>query len=207
MKERPILFSAPMVRAVLDGHKTQTRRILKPPRGYTWHDIDAGTMVSSGGDKLHYSSLSSPYGQPGDRLWVKETWRTDKSLDKIPPSKFCGWPVRYEADGTVLRHGALYGDADGKTRPSIFMPFWACRIFLEVTAVRVERLQGISEEDAIAEGVQSVKNSWHWIGADGLTPRESAVDAYRDLWSSINGHDSWDVNPWVRTVEFREVTP
>lgn len=213
MKERPILFSAPMVRAVLDGHKTQTRRILKPPRGYTWHDIDAGTMVNSGGHKKHISDPSYPYGQPGDRLWVRETWA---DLTVTHGRRWEKWNaetkrydsgvhpfVWYRADGDMPDIGN--GDTSyASWRPSIFMPRWACRIFLEVVAVRVERLKDISPADASAEGIIQ-QNTTKWFSVPGISGvGTTARAAYALLWNSINGPGSWDANQLVWVVEFNK---
>ena len=219
MKEKPILFSAPMVCALLGGSKTQHRTLVKLPHQnplgvwepFLWGGPNGGKTRegltvpermtishSRTGEIIGY-----PYGQPGDRLWVRETWRTDASLDDKAPRTFNGWPVQYSADGEVLRHGAFYGNTKGKKRPSLFMPRWASRLLLEVVSVRVERLQAISEADALAEGVNpSAAESFARVA--GVT--RPAGLAYRDLWEKINGAGSWDANPWVWCVEFRRVT-
>lgn len=208
MKERPILFSGPMVRALLAGTKTQTRRVAKGFAGRD--DLDA---------ILHrYPNQNGcPYGQPGDRLWVREAFRFPASLDHLSPS-VCGdkaldagyrtpWaPTQFEADGS--RTGEWRGfdtppekTKPGKLRPGIHMPRWASRILLEITGVRVERLQDINETDAAAEGVAT------WapgaLSPDSLNADPS--DQFRWLWSSINGPDSWSANPWVWVVEFKRV--
>jgi hypothetical protein len=176
MRERPILFSAPMVRALLAGTKTQTRRIVK---GGIPFDDD-------------FEIVASPYGDPGDRLWVREShwWfkdEPDNSCGYYPP-KLTREDVEYRADGD-----------DGRKvwRPSIHMPRWASRITLEVTGVRVERLQDISEADARAEGVEP--------NAFERTADNYGSVLYRRLWESINGPGSWDANPWVWVVEFRRI--
>lgn len=178
MKERPILFSAPMVRAILDGTKTQTRRVIK---GLALNWIADGfcpEFIACAENKL------CPYGQPGDHLWVRET--------------FLGW---YNTDDGSFSHAAAYR-ADGyklengeKWRPSIHMPRAASRITLEITGVRVERLQDISPEDCLAEGIRGE----HGNGRCDLTT------AYADLWEQINGLGSWDANSWVWVVEFKRV--
>lgn len=183
IKERPILFSAPMVRAILAGTKTQTRRVIKPhPQMVTDHRMapwegDPAVLM----ELLASTGRRCPYGQPGDRLWVREAWA---DCDKL---------VRYYADEDVhpLR----------RKRPSIHMPRWASRITLEVTGVRVERLQDISEADALAEGV-NVHPDHH---GKPRTSIYSPVQAYRDLWESINGPGSWDANPWVWVVAFERI--
>lgn len=220
MTDRPILFSGPMVRALLAGTKTQTRRVLKVQPHEEAGSLMVGpyhpTVIDRHGDDQPgpeifgvYSScgefgLRCPYGQPGDRLWVRETWRLwdgqshvqgepldpdvlDGSLIGLDAQFLKSLPREYRADS---------GD-DGPWRPSIHMPRWAIRITLEITAVRVERLQDISEADAQAEGCIDVDYS------TGRTYRA----AYRELWEQINGHGSWAANPWVWVVEFRRITP
>ena len=214
VKERPILFSAPMVRAILDGRKTQTRRIVKPqPPGSCRYEIngnqdkaycvfdDAGLPGGIGfcpptaRSKDHL--LPCPYGKPGDRLWVRETWQqvtqdvaTVKPIDVL---RDCKQGVCYAADGE--RCPITYGQVKLRWRPSIFMRRWASRITLEITGVRVERLQDISEEDAIAEGVQCA----------GVPSSLTNRGAFAKLWESINGPDSWAANPWVWVVEFHKL--
>jgi len=213
MQEHPILFTAPMVRAILDGAKTQTRRALKvqpidvlPMKedkvGIEW----VGLMQREPRPKG--TVFRCKLGQAGDRLWVRETWRTDESLNGKAPSAFSAWPVRYEADGEVLRHGAFYGNTNGKTRVSIHMPRWASRILLEIAGVRVERLQDISEADAIAEGIEkTAAGLWCLYGQAEVDGTFSPIASYRALWNSINGAGAWDANPWVWAVEFKRVMP
>ncbi len=187
MKERPILFSAPMVRAILAGTKTQTRRVVKPRK-----DCDFGCELAphelageaNGGD------FRNAYCAPGDRLWVREAFIHE-------PADYC-WEASVSIPcrpaSTVYR-----ADQEGDTRgagwkPSIHMPRSLSRITLEITGVRVERLQDISEADAAAEGVQAK----HAADADW-----TAREAFCVLWESINGGGSWDANPWVWVVEFK----
>ena len=192
MKARPIPFSAPMIRAIQAGTKSQTRRVVKEPQwatprtlhlfnGWPW------AIDPYKGDR----DVPCPFGQPGDLLWVKEAWRTERQFDHLPPSKLNrttkATPIQYEA-------GPHADVLDGRLRPGMFMPRWASRITLEVTGVRVERLQDISEADAVAEGVP---NSLHLGG--GRFAREN----FEHLWWTINGEGSWDANPWVWVVEFR----
>ena len=203
LKERPILFSAPMVRALLAGTKTQTRRVCKPQpiadaRFVGGHYLPA-TKRNPGQEisvEAPYVHIACPYGQRGDRLWVRETWRRD--IDKIDGARL----VQYRADDAIVEAPRTYFDLPSAGWiPSIHMPRWASRITLEVTGVRVERLQEISEADAIAEGV-NVHPDHH---GKPRTSIYSPVQAYRDLWESINGPGSWEANPLVWVVEFKRV--
>ena len=210
MKERPILFSAPMVRALLAGTKTQTRRVVKPPRnrsafvlldhGKGWWPYQSDDGESELCDDGMEHPYTCPYGQPGDRLWVREAFSGPHCMDAtdecvaVRPSKWGeGSRIWYWADGNPT-----HGDWT-RPRPSIHMPRWASRILLEVTAVRVERLQDISEADARAEGCIEEEKP----GFPICSPR----NWYRILWEQINGPGSWDANPWVWVVEFKRVTP
>ena len=226
VQERPILFYGPMVRAILDGRKTQTRRVVKTCRQFAeWDSSPEGAydvaMADNGsgahflvaGDHGYTNLVPCPYGQPGDRLWVREEFNIGRALHncegvaddeelwigrmpKDDPRKqafMSAWQICYAADG-----------CDGKMRPSIHMPRWASRLTLEITGARVERLQAISEADAIAEGVTAVSSGGVTLFATtGVNC--SAKDAYAALWESINGPGSWDANPWVWVVEFRRV--
>lgn len=222
MKERPILFSAPMVRAILDGRKTQTRRVVKP------QTVTAALLSDGIKDAATGKPIRCHYGQPGDRLWVREAFRFLDSFDGDSPATvgdlcmIAGYPkpwapTQYEADGyrdNWMNVGASPGSVTpGKLRPGIHMPRWASRILLEVTGVRVERLQDISEANCIAEGVESVRNEGkYWrdysnpdgrdcVSMTAVTP----VESYRTLWESINGPGSWAANPWVWVVEYKRV--
>lgn len=203
MTERPILFSAPMVRAILDGSKTQTRRVVKPNHleFFAQHPSD---MLRSWG------SRPLPYGQTGDRLWVREAFY--REFDGPPSSE----EERLEwVENGYLAYKATDNQPYGSGgflpfRPSIHMPRWASRITLEITGARVQRLQDISEADAIAEGCAKNHNGYYWGGShavSGLKQLPTAIDAYRDLWQSINGSGSWEANPWVWVVEFKRVQP
>lgn len=210
-RERAVLFSAPMVRALLAGTKTQTRRPVNP-QPETQHDGEpywhvggyrvwgyrppAAVPLRAGGNPL-----LCPYGKPGDRLWVREAWRTDPQFDCLPPRDLdpAVAPVQYEAGP----HADVLG---GKLRPSMFMPRWACRLVLTLESVRVERLNDIGEADALAEGVTP---KWE-PGCSGRLMEafngfsfRPAASAYADLWEQINGPGSWSVNPWVWVLAFR----
>ena len=207
MKESPILFSAPMVRALLAGTKTQTRRIFKPDRmtwdangRYTTYAMRGGELSTTGSGPFKPSSWLHycPYGQPGgDRLYVRETFGHFERNENFAP----GCEVFYRADGESL--------AVELWRPSIHMPRWASRITLEITGVRVERLQDISEEDAITEGIERADNffgctCWKAYGepegADVVCP-DDPIGSFRTLWESTGG--DWDANPWVWAIDFK----
>lgn len=197
MKERPILFSSSMVRAILDGSKTMTRRIIKPQ---PTHFNPAGTprrVVPNGGPS---ESICCPYGQPGDRLWVRETWAAPHALDGHTP-RFMPPTTRVHYAASEDRGGLLW-------RASIHMPRWASRILLEIADVRIERLQDISEDDAQAEGLEySERFEGYCIGeAEHYNSHDPRL-SYASLWESINGPDSWAANPWVWVVTFRRVEP
>ena len=222
MRERPILFSGPMVRAILDGRKTQTRRVVKPKLNDCGKYLHAGNAVLANKQigewrcqDGHWFGLSGyttlahtacPYGQMGDRLWVREShWKFTGCAERgnRPWLGFVESP-----DGDPYR-AICYDDSEILTAakihaacyrvPSIHMPRWASRILLEIVAVRVERLHGIGEADALAEGVMPLGD----LGAI-FAP---AASAYSDLWESINGPGSWAADPWVWVVEFKRVTP
>lgn len=202
MKERPILFSAPMVRAILEGRKTQTRRIVKPrviPVVEECFRVNGKWCNRT----FDYDLVNlCPYGQPGDRLWVRETWAS-RGVNPVamPSGKFGAAVVEYRADTAraTWDRDPIQRDPDGHWRPSIFMPRWASRIRLEVTGVRVERLNDISEADAIAEGIPAA--SLHDLDCDTIAPSAH----YRDIWESINGPGSWAKNPFVWVVEFKRI--
>ena len=182
-----------MVRAILDGSKTQTRRVVKgagdmefdkhdPTYGPYWLPYMTGVPESV--------KVRCPYGAPGDRLWVRETWAIG--------IEGCDKGISYRADHVDAR-----GDGPAnpmKWRPSIFMPRWASRILLEITEIRVQRLQDISPDDAEAEGVDVIGCAF---------PRGGSIriDAFARLWESINGAGSWDANPWVWAITFRRLQP
>lgn len=225
MKERPILFQSAMVRALLAGRKTQTRRAMRiqPSEETTVHvEHFHQTVIDRLGDEQPgpevfgawwddgESGLVCPYGAPGDRLWAREAWRVAKKHDTTPPRDLPprAMTVMYEAGGSASNDSSGWSTSGptitpewrGKYRPPMFMPRWACRLVLEVTSVRVERLQAISEEDARAEGVGPLRadGRMEWGGP--------ATDGYADLWESINGKTgplSWDANPFCWVIEFR----
>ena len=209
IKERPILFSAPMVRAILEGRKTVTRREVKKPAALDClaAGFEPAFLAQPGNSDL------CPYGKPGDRLWARETWYCDHfEVMRGPYLKPDDLDVSEARDD-----GTLVYAADGLTpyeadqpvwKPSIHMPRWACRTLLEITDVRVERLQDITYEEAVAEGVHRDNCCRMWTASDeGGTCHKYPVPAFKDLWTGINGPDAWDANPWVWVVEFKRVIP
>ncbi|CAB3857541.1 hypothetical protein LMG3410_02107 [Achromobacter aegrifaciens] len=203
MRERPILFSGPMVRAILAGTKTQTRRVAKPVRHPGWKNVyDPGVLAR---EPKHTVDLACPYGPPGDRLWVRESWSSDFA-NQYPHDH-----VWYAADDDrrndiEVRDGVrgIYSPESQqfvrfRWRPSIHMLRSACRLMLEIAGIRLERLQAISEADACAEGIQGQGLQFY----DGRPA--TAKDAFESMWSEINGPASWQANPWVWVLEFRRI--
>lgn len=191
MKERPILFSGAMVRAILDGRKTQTRRIVKPQPDIVHGDIVARHTP----DDMRLGRLGAvmqcPYGQPGDRLWVRETWAQPAASDPGPTIYRADYPACVPAGfENIPPEEAI------TWKPSIHMPRAACRLVLEVTGVHVERLQFITEADAAAEGAEPIL-----VPPDGGSCPH--YEGFRELWGRINGAAAWEQNPWVWVVEFR----
>lgn len=187
MKEGPILFSGAMVRAILDGRKTMTRRVVGrvhpavygiSHRGDGWFGFDAKdeAIISQYSGTFPLHTIHCPYGMPGDRLWVRETW--------FPNGNIPNCLILHRAD-------AMPGYDKIKWRPSIFMPRFLSRITLQVTAIRVERLQDISDEDAVAEGMAI----------------DDALHDYQCLWDRLNAKRGygWDKNPWVWVIQFERL--
>lgn len=216
MTDRPILFNAPMVRAILAGTKTQTRRVVKPQpiqkelsiqervilgrfvrTGTVWNYAPGISTVTAGECvPADWAEKKSPFGQPGDLLWVRETWRVG-SCDRNTLWYSAGGPGGVKVlEGTTADKLARRNLGD-YNKPSLHMPRWASRITLEVTGVRVELLNDISRGDAMAEGCPFPNM------AAGPDPR----DWYAELWDDINGPGSWSANPWVWVVEFQKVNP
>jgi hypothetical protein len=204
-----------MVRAILEDRKIVTRRIVKPwqqpyrEEDGTWFAVaqrDRRYGFGVSGDDAGECALAlahsgcCPYGSIGDRLWGREAWAADAQLDAVAPRDLSrGEPIHYPADG-VTRISGCSMISPGRIRPSIHMPRWACRILLEITAVRVERLQDISEKQSEAEGVYFLR------AAPDFDETLTAKQLYEILWDHINGHGAWDANPWVWVVEFKRVT-
>ncbi|EJM15497.1 hypothetical protein PMI22_04229 [Pseudomonas sp. GM21] len=220
IKERPILFSAPMVRAILEGRKTVTRRPLNERVlkniGYGVQLGECHELPSEG--PLHPNSIGyyndfCPFGQPGDRLYVRETFM-DLRGTGVEHRPDPDGPLQRYAYGADTRPGS-HGDEARKDiglkwTPSIHMPRAASRILLEITAVRVERLQDISDEQCTAEGVRAMRDdSGMLVGREGpgqyVTPWPTQKEAFRDIWETTGG--DWNANPWVWAFEFKRVTP
>lgn len=216
MRERPILFSDEMVLAILQGLKTQTRRVVKPQPNLEWLALpitvgwyaptivdwdgreDAGPEIFGAYDRDGWGMVC-PYGAPGDRLWVREAFGCNchNSAQPVP-----GCEIVYRATGDSVDDPPF-----SAWRPSIHMPRWASRMALEITGVRVERVQDIGEADARAEGITGVLDSafpsYHVVG-ERRPKCHSAVEAFGLLWDSINGKRGygWAANPWVWVIEF-----
>jgi hypothetical protein len=219
MKERPILFTAPMVRAILEGRKTQTRRIIKnvlPNNRIRLRDKRVCHVLAA--------DPFCPYGISGDRLWVRETHEA-YYLTRGEKSYSAGVKYRADDEKRLIQIDALTyqklnsTDSKGWT-PSIHMYRWASRIDLEITGLRVDRLQDISEADAIAEGALSVRTlefdakhftEWKYQWDEAIKKGEkppigpSPKQTYAALWNEINGKGSWDANPWVWVIEFKKI--
>jgi hypothetical protein len=242
MKERGILFSAEMVRALLDGLKTQTRRVVKLPPWTASVTVDAGGTIFGPGPylKAHRAQpvpddvgamerVHCPYGYPGDRLWVRETWAPfyagGNSLAFPQPDMFEANAIRYRA---TPDHVTAYPTSistwesrptstrEHPWRPSIFMPRWASRLLLEIVEVRVQRLHDLTEKDALAEGISEVPFFpddgyplcvGYMVGKDDKRTAldQTPIQTFTKLWTSINGADSWAANPWVWALTFKRI--
>lgn len=217
MTERPILFSGPMVRAILEGRKSQTRRVLKNPEYYGCptgdcphqygHECDAAMQVHA---------LPDVRIKVGDTLWVRESWYCDDyRVQRGPYLQPDDMDLdQARADGILIYAADKlhpYEQEQPIWKPSIHMPRWASRITLKVTDVRVERLQDISEADAIAEGIvryePTLEDAAEYAATEGQMIENNPRQAFRDLWTSINGQASWDANPWVVAYSFERVKP
>ncbi|HBS7517605.1 TPA: hypothetical protein MAR00_004551 [Klebsiella pneumoniae] len=244
MKERGMIFNGEMVRAILDGRKTQTRRIMKVQPEHSElglrrvveskNGIDDGKYFWSQSDATGLKSRSKPFACPfgsvGDRIWVRETWAIlgnedgccidweekickgdERSAARIyrasceqKPNNYGLWSIPDDADWKPYTKDYQY---EGAWRPSIHMPRWASRILLEITDVRVERLNAISEEDARAEGIidGGCLNCGEPEPCGCANPEPDATDAFAYLWQSIYRQENWDANPWVWVIEFKRV--
>lgn len=244
MTERGMIFNAEMVRAILDGRKTQTRRVMKvqPESNQLGLLLITDSTKRSDIGKYHWAEsnatgnhvrsklFSCPFGAVGDRIWVRETWAIlgnedgccidweeklckadERSAARIyrasceqRPGNYGLWSIPDDADWKPHTKDYQY---EGAWRPSIHMPRWASRILLEITNVRVERLNAISEEDARAEGIidGGCLNCGEPEPCGCANPEPDATDAFAYLWQSIYGQDNWNANPWVWVIEFERV--
>ncbi len=221
MKEKPILFSTSMVQAILEERKLMTRRVVKMRDGSLMDDNDLSNHLDNSFSHVmdftkkypYWEELKCPYGEVGDILWVRETFGFGTR-----PCPVNGWRdgIEYKADEKYiddvedlplydLPEGIEFKESKG-WKPSIFMPKDACRIFLEITDIRVERLQDISEEDAIAEGVEKWSDGFDYKCYSKHAGRYThAKDSFFSLWESINGKESWDKNPFVWVLNFKRI--
>ena len=234
MTERGMIFNGEMVRAILDGRKTQTRRIIKDctvGRDPISKFIQIGKKFIGcyPEDVPELIRECCPYGVPGDRIWVRETWwQAGQSHARYPDDDEYGWygsrRILFAADGNPPNEpndhypnglgGGKFSAAKPnhlwRKRPSIHMPRWASRILLEITDVRVERLNCISETDAEAEGIDmealsDSQDCYDCIAGHNMTGRPTATGEFKYLWESIYGSDSWRANPWVWVIEFKRI--
>lgn len=229
MADRPIIFSGPMVGALIEGRKTQTRRVLcqfdperdPPSAGPYFAGHKAATWTDSEGAPWRYPGAKG--AATGDRLYVREAWRCSAKHDATAPRDLIprSMTIAFEAGGNIANQDskddwrpspASYTEAEwmGRARPSIHMPRWASRLTLTVTDVRVQRLQDISEADAVAEGIERLEGSkgpnhftreitGKWSGSFNAP---TAQEVFADLWNSLHGPAAWDANPWVVAVTF-----
>ncbi|MCM6305653.1 hypothetical protein M4D13_24220 [Klebsiella pneumoniae] len=227
MTERGMIFNAEMVRAILDGRKTQTRRPIKwkQTRFTEIGEREDGSKWPWSEDAEHACDLwhPCPFGAVGDRIWVREAYRFPASLDDVSPTGVgemavaTGYrkpwaPTFYEFTGTFSDGWKGFETPPkvsnaGKLRPSIHMPRWASRILLEITDVRVERLNAISEDDARAEGIidGGCLNCGEPEPCGCANPEPDATDAFAYLWQSIYGQENWNANPWVWVISFERI--
>lgn len=185
MQTHPILFSTPMVQAILEGRKTMTRRIVKPNPRISSDPSKVGEIIKD----LNLLTACD-YGYYGYILWVKETYSKEATIFNDSKSQ-----IIYKADDHVA-------ESEIKWKPSIFMPKSACRIFLQITDLRVERLDSITEEDAISEGVIKLSDNYYKDYAERASGFHYAGQSFRSLWKKINGDESWNFNPWVWVISF-----
>ncbi|MEJ5137763.1 MULTISPECIES: hypothetical protein [Acinetobacter] len=225
--ERPILFNTPMVQAILEGRKTQTRRIVKTRIVIEQAEFELGNrpaVLHSEPSLQHYIDNDCPYGQVGDFLWVRETfcygcideWDAEHPddrrlfVDQYDGRKQDPIPKQWCLENNVEIDDVIW-------KPSIHMPRSASRILLEITNIRVEHLSDISRADSVSEGIKTfmvdcsrdgLKTAFKDYSSDNnAISRNNPVDSFRTLWESINGADSWAVNPWVWVVEFKVKEP
>jgi hypothetical protein len=219
MVERPILMSPPMVQQTLSGLKGQTRRPITDHPGGDWVNDGYGRIISKhpkqgkfglfvrrgvGTDFHQFDIVPCRFGQPGDQLWVRENgWERPERTPKMMRNGADTWaPYYYDADGITEADAADFKAWRFKRRPSIHMPRWASRISLEITHVRAERLQDISEADCIAEGCPGGHGA-----IAGYAYYATPLEHFHWLWNEINGAGAWELNPWVWAIGFKVIKP
>ena len=212
MREHPILMKGPLVRATLEGRKTQTRRPIKqeaqPDLGFEWSECLCREIDPNDTPCVTCSVRFPGIPEAGDHLWVRETWQNFQNIGQraadFPEHQRFPANCFYRADESNPKTKPF----SGKWRPSLLMPRWACRLVLPLVSVRVERVQDITEEDAKAEGVERISAGpgWEcWMGYGPSSSCKTARDSFRSLWISIYGEASWDLNPWVWVAEWEEI--
>lgn len=216
MKEQPILFNGDMVRAILDGRKTQTRRIIKPQpewverkqnslsaAGWSWEGKNPYLKLDHWPNAQEFAQnmvKACPFGQPGDRLWVRETWHDEKTGYYLYKADL---PYRFNAEDTEIGEEITIEACDFKWRPSIHMPREASRITLEIDEIRVERLQHITDEDALAEGFKGYGSCCGCGSCFGTDCRIPPIEEFEETWNSIYGN--FKDNPWVWVIKFHRL--
>lgn len=212
MREHPLLMKGPLVRATLEGRKTQTRRPIKqeaqPDLGFEWSECLCREIDPNDTPCVTCSVRFPGIPEAGDRMWVRETWQHFQNVGQRAADfpEYQRFPANcfYRADESNPRTKPL----SGKWRPSLLMPRWACRLVLPLVSVRVERVQDITEEDARAEGVELISSGpgWEcWMGYGPHGSCKSARESFRSLWVSIYGQESWDANPWVWVAQWERI--
>ncbi|EFB0402315.1 hypothetical protein HGG92_002031 [Salmonella enterica] len=217
MKERGMIFNAEMVRAILEGRKTQTRRPVKPQpelterSGFSWNGVVFGSGSDDRETNRNFAHVKCPFGKPGYRIWVRETFRVHSRASDVATLVYRAsvrnsWTEQtHRVPVAVCNKPAI----PEKWTPSIHMPRWASRITLEITDVRVERLHNISERDSLREGLFQLPASGRYCLQPGMQyfgmASHSAKEVYSWLWASIYGEESWAANPWVWVIEFKRV--
>jgi hypothetical protein len=205
IKDRPILFSGPMVKAILEGRKTQTRWVVNPEPKIVHAIYEDGSILTERIFRKGDGLIHCPYGGRGERLWVRETFSISPPLSRRPIAHPEAYPnIKYRATDNRSSWD------DGPWKPSTHMPRCASRILLEVVSVRVERVREISREDALAEGIGKTEAGRYHAGLYGPNPLcDYPQEAFRVLWDSINAERgySWEANPYVWVVEFKVLEP
>lgn len=199
--EQPILLSSPTIRSIFEGRQTQIRRLVKPQPSSMFTSFGELQDDPKFGFGFHDGERywKCPYGRPGDRLWVKETFAFGVSTKSSLAYKATSEWQDFEG-------GTPYNESDIEWKPAVYMKRQDSRIFLEITGVRVERLHDISEEDAKASGIEYISGQWKNY-TDPAVVCQRPIASFRTLWESVKGHGSWEKNPWVWVIEFKRIKP